>query len=153
MVPAASWITAKAVQGMSGREKIWYDEWTPQHEQVYGNKHGPPLARPGNGLGDVWGGSGDVDELHARRHRPNDAAEPLEPEEFEQIESWEEISEYLNELSAKHAFVIGMKYGFRDGTQYRITEIAEIMGVSHQAVSELHQNALAALRNLVRNER
>lgn len=129
-----------------------------QHDQIYGNQYGPPIGRRGNGLGDVWGGTGDPESTNLmRRPRPNDSF-PLLPHSSED-EYHEEtdpdllvfLSESLNQLTARQAFIIGLRYGLRDGVCYRQEEIAVLMGISQQAVNYHEQGALKRLRKLLVN--
>lgn len=124
-----------------------------QFEQQYGGRQGHKIGRNGNGLGSAWGSTGSVDQdddpdaLLGRRPRMSDSR-PLPPENSEDVEPGElpDISEALSCLTAKQAFVIGLRYGLRDGNEYALEDIAEIMGLSYQAVSDFEKRGLRALK-------
>lgn len=118
-----------------------------QHDQVYTNRHGPPIGRPGNGLGDVWGG---VDEgSEARKKRLSSPFVLFELEVEPEDDHLDELHEAIGRLTARQAFVIRLRYGLVDGVAYTLREIASFMGVTHQAASDLEQRALATLQKLV----
>ena len=68
---------------------------------------------------------------------------------LEQIEPSEEKFEFfavMGELTPKQRFVIERRYGFFDGFEYTLKEIAASMGVSFQAVQQIQMQALEKLR-------
>jgi RNA polymerase sigma factor (sigma-70 family) len=134
---------------------------TPQYEQIYGNRQGPPIGQPGNGLGDTWGGceheDDDGNSTQTRRSRlatilrsvdEGDGEEHVDPDEVVLLA----ISSALNRLTTRQGFVIGLRFGLRDGNEYTQQEIAELMGVSRQAVARLEERAIERLRVLVEGE-
>jgi RNA polymerase sporulation-specific sigma factor len=120
-----------------------------QHDQVYSNKYGPPFGRPGNGLGDVWGGLDEGGGL--RRPRPTDHGAPDIEDESVEPDHLDELHEAIGRLTAKQAFVLRLRHGLTDGVEYKLEEIASLMGVTNQAVSKIEQVALKRLEKLVKD--
>lgn len=57
------------------------------------------------------------------------------------------LEQKLDTLTGKQRFVVELRWGLKDGEFYTLDEIAEVMGVTTQAVSKIEQKAL---RNLGR---
>ena len=91
-------------------------------------------------------------ELHVDFHEPATEEETLEL--FASEESEEKLVELLTQraalkkLPAHYHRILG--YYYWGGLS--ITEIADMMGISHQAVSKMKKNALKQLRELVKDE-
>lgn len=128
-------------------------EGTPQFEQQYGNQFGPPIGRRGNGLGDVWGADGGIDEEYAGRRPRMNYSRSID-EEFEDagLPGFADILPYLGELTMKQAFVIRLRFGLDDYQPYTLEEVAVLMGISHQAVRGLEKRAIARLQVVVSSE-
>ena len=114
-------------------------EGTPQYEQIYGNQYGPPLGRPGNGLGDCPTPHTQTSPLMTLG-----ATERRSDEELDAEAVW--ISNRLETLTERQRFVIELRYGFKTGTAFTQSEVADLMGVSRQAVSRLEIRAIKRLR-------
>lgn len=137
---------------------------TRQHDQQYGNQHGIPLGRRGNGLGDVSAYVSDVDAAHEEhKQRSSDATPGI---------AWEnptlvavigadtdiaiglpEIMLAMESLTERQRFVIECRYGLRtgmNGERLAQHEIASLMGITRQAVSLYEQGALKKLRKVLR---
>lgn len=52
----------------------------------------------------------------------------------------------LGDLTDKQRYVVECYYGLKDGNEYNVIEIAEMMGVTHQAVSKTLRRALVLLQ-------
>lgn len=53
----------------------------------------------------------------------------------------------LGELTDKQRFVVECRHGLRDGHEYRLSEIAGLMGVSRHAVQRIYRRALKRLNH------
>jgi len=130
---------------------------SPQHDQQYGGRQGHRIGRHGNGLGTAWGSTGaidrddDPDRFTGRRPRMTSSFPVATDTDLGDEEGAEEthleISEALSCLTARQSFVIGLRYGLRDGHEYALEDIAELMGMTFQAVSDLERRGLKALKN------
>ncbi len=125
----------------------------PQYEQIYTNERGAPMGRPGNGLGDVWGATGDPEAAFvARRSRLSNAAGTDEQDNSDMDWPKQGVPEILlamASLTERQRFVIECRYGLRpgmDGERLSLREVASLMGVSFQTVDEQERAALAVLR-------
>ncbi len=116
----------------------------PQWDQVYSNKFGPPIGRPGNGLGDIWGGANDGQH---RLHRQNDPGLPGELDTEEEIDYSADLILALECLTPKQRFVIELRYGLRDGREYKQEEIAQLMGIKQPQVARLEDRAIKRMKN------
>lgn len=55
----------------------------------------------------------------------------------------------INTLTGKQRFVVELRFGLRDGVQYKLEEIAYYMGISHVAVLKIERRALENLREAI----
>ena len=69
-----------------------------------------------------------------------------EPEEVvEEVCTVERLHDALKVLTTRQRFVVELRYGMRDGNVYSQQEIAEMMGVTQQAVLTHEKAAVARL--------
>jgi len=124
---------------------------TIQYDQVYTNKYGPPLGRIGNGLGDV--AAFEPKTGHFIKRMVDQGAFGLD--EPEQDEDWYELDEDdladgLKTLTARQRLVFDLRYGLRDGNVYTQREVADLMGITQQAVNDFEKAAIKNLSKLVK---
>jgi DNA-directed RNA polymerase specialized sigma24 family protein len=130
-----------------------------QREQQYGNKHGMPIGRAGNCLGNVSAFINDIDSgFQWVASRPNSHGEigPAAPlDAFAEEDSTDDVGlpeimlAMLTVLTERQRFVIECRYGLRpgmDGERLSQREIAALMNVRYQAIQSLEERGLAALR-------
>ena len=132
---------------------IHHHEDENQWEQIYTSKHGPRIGRRDNGLGTVGSWlqttDGEVWKLRATDNKTH-WEEPTTDEGWAPDQS-HELHDALKRLTARQRFVIELRYGMRaDGERYAIEDIAEMMGVTFQAVAKHEQAALERLKTLLR---
>jgi DNA-directed RNA polymerase sigma subunit (sigma70/sigma32) len=58
----------------------------------------------------------------------------------------DQVVEIFASLTEKQRFVLKLSWGLNGDRQYSFREIAELMGVSWQAVQGIHERAMATLR-------
>ena len=76
--------------------------------------------------------------------------DPEPSPETEELCTVEQLHDALKVLTTRQRFVVELRYGMRDGQVYSQQEIAEMMGVSQQAVLHHEQAGIARLeRRLV----
>jgi DNA-directed RNA polymerase sigma subunit (sigma70/sigma32) len=75
------------------------------------------------------------------------AAENLESPE-PPVELWR----VLALLTDKQRFVIGLRYGTSGHGFHTLDHVADLMGISHQAVDQIERRALSALAKGLKNE-
>lgn len=125
-------------------------EDTPQYQMIYGNRHGKPLASPGNGMGRL-----PREALHDGDEVPflftEQGGKVYERDLVAPVESGAELPFSTGDLllameglTPKQRFVIELRYGIR-GT-YSQQEVADLMGITQQSVWELESNALGRMR-------
>lgn len=68
----------------------------------------------------------------------------LEPEETV-LMTHGELHDNLKLLTARQRFVVELRYGLRDGTEYGVVEIANMMGLHHSVIQEYADTALRKL--------
>ena len=92
-----------------------------------------------------------LDELEEEEERGGRPAQPIEhdptPEELaEDALRWKAVMEALDLLSVIHKEVIALRFGFYDGNNWSLGDVATKLGVSRQHVQQLERDALEALR-------
>ena len=74
----------------------------------------------------------------------------VDDEESEPDDLWPDLMLALTCLTEKQRFVIECRYGLRDSRQpLEMMEIADLMGVSKQAVEQLEARAIERMRSWV----
>jgi RNA polymerase sigma factor (sigma-70 family) len=64
----------------------------------------------------------------------------------EELCSIEDLHDVLKSLTTRQRFVIELRYGMRDGNVYSQGEIAELMGITQQAVLDHEKAAITRLQ-------
>jgi DNA-directed RNA polymerase specialized sigma subunit len=125
-------------------------EDTPQYEGIYGNKHGPPIGRPGNGLGWCPRKSGDEGLIHDPEIDDEAPESDGEPTIWERRGiTPEQLIEAAQGLTARQMFVIRLLYGLDEVSPTDHHEIADLLGITVEGVYNLERRALAVLAKLV----
>jgi RNA polymerase primary sigma factor len=73
---------------------------------------------------------------------------PLPEEEAAQSLLREEVERALDTLPPRHAMILRLRFGLRDGRMHTLAQIAERLGVSRERVRQLEAEALSRLRSL-----
>lgn len=95
-------------------------------------------ARGGVSLFDVGASAPSAEEVFF---------DSLEPQDT--FDYWPAMIRALDSLTPKQRFVIEMRYGLRvPPFQFTLSEVADVMGSTRQAVSRIEQRALARMRGL-----
>lgn len=72
--------------------------------------------------------------------------DPEPEEEGEEVCSVEQLHDALKVLTTRQRFVLELRYGMRDGAVYSYGEIADLMGISKQAIFDHEQAAIVRLQ-------
>jgi len=72
--------------------------------------------------------------------------EEEDDEEVDEACTVERLHDGLKILTTRQRFVVELRYGMRDGNVYSQQEIAEMMGISQQAVLDHEQAAISRLQ-------
>jgi hypothetical protein len=120
-------------------------EGTPQYEQVYGNKQGPPIGRQGNGLGFCGKRMcSDAATVGSYVEATESDGEATIPEEWGITP--DHLYEALGRLTARQVFVIRLVHGLGGVGPYSTHEIADMMGLAQPTVFEHYQAGMEKLR-------
>jgi len=95
-----------------------------------------------------------------RSHAPDSPSTESAEEEFfrtlegeaEPVCSVDRLHDNLKHLTTRQRFVIECRYGMRDGNPYTKEEVAEMLGISHQMVSQHEEAAVKTLQNYLLQE-
>ena len=120
---------------------------TPQYDQQYGSLGD---GYEGNGLGRVGGVDPHLwskEHDHFRRSSMKNAG-LIHYEDLEPHGSYADTFDRAG-LTEKQRFVLELRLGIRDGRTHTLQEIASLMGVRHQSVSELEQAAKRKLERVL----